>query len=189
MDTTSPVTHTSTVKFLKAHALQMGRKTKVFDFAGAFLYPTLKDDIYMRAPELLGKGKIVLKLLKSLYGLKQASREWFLALQEALLSIGFVQAPEGVDKCLFYHEELDIYISAYVDDSFCSYMDKKNLEYVIEELRKKKFEFSKIGEFDMGLGLQFDTTEDSVFISQPSSVEFIKNEFQVSDITKPTPIT
>jgi hypothetical protein len=67
MDTTSPVTHTSTVKFLKAHALQMGRKTKGFDFAGAFLYPTLRDDIYMRAPELLGKGKIVLKLLKSLY--------------------------------------------------------------------------------------------------------------------------
>ena len=56
-------------------------------------------------------------------------------------------------------------------------------------MRKKKFEFSKIGEFDMGLALQFDTTEDSVFISQPSSVEFIKNEFQVSDITKPAPIT
>ena len=49
---------------------------------------------------------------------------------------------------------------------------------MIEELRKKKFEFSKIGEFDMGLGLQFDTTEASMFISQPSSVEFIKNEFQ-----------
>jgi hypothetical protein len=189
MDTTSPVTHTSTVKFLKAHALQMERKTKVFDFAGAFLYPTLQDDIYMRAPELLGKGKVILKLLKSIYGLKQASREWFLALQKALLDIGFTQAPEGVDKCLFHHEKLDIYIAAYVDDSFCSYVNEASVEYVIEELKKKQFEFSKIGEFDMGLGLQFETTEDSVFISQPSSVDFIQNEFDVKNIAKPTPIT
>ena len=90
---------------------------------------------------------------------------------------------------MFYNEQLDIYISAYVDDSFCSYMDERNLKYVIEELKKKKFEFSKIGEFDMGLGLQFETTEDSVFISQPSSVDFIQNEFDVKNIAKPTPIT
>ena len=188
LDTSSPVTLTSSVKFLKAHALQMGRKTKVFDFAGAFLYPHLRDDIYMHAPELLGKGKVILKLLKSLYGLKQASREWYLALKGALLSIGFIQAPIDVDECLFYHERLDIYISAYVDDSFCSYVSEENLEWVINELKKKDFEFSKIDELNQGLGMEFETSENEVFISQPNYVDFLHDEFDVPDHVKSTPI-
>jgi hypothetical protein len=57
-------------------------------------YPLLKEDLYIRAPELLHKGDVILKLVKSLYGLKQASREWFLALRDALITIEFRQSPQ-----------------------------------------------------------------------------------------------
>ena len=57
------------------------------DIDQAFLNPPLKEDIYMVVPpylleklypELVGAEDVYLKLIKSLYGLRQAPREWFL---------------------------------------------------------------------------------------------------------------
>jgi hypothetical protein len=186
--TRSPVTQLATIKMLIAQALRKGRKCKLVDFAGAFLYPLLKEDLYLRAPELLGKGDVILKLVKSLYGLKQASREWFLALRDALVAIGFRQMPQEIDECLFYHPTLDIWIAAYVDDSFVSYSSEESLSSVLDQLKAKKFEFSTVEELNKGLGLQIKRTENSLFISQPNYIQFVMDEFNIPAIKKPTPI-
>jgi hypothetical protein len=56
--------------------------------------PTLDEEIYMRPPRdfNIPKGK-VLKLLKSIYGLKQAGLNWYLCISSFLHEIGF-------QKCL-----------------------------------------------------------------------------------------
>ena len=187
--TRSPVTQLATIKMLAATALREDRKCKLVDFAGAFLYPLLKEDLYIRAPKLLDKGHVILKLVKSLYGLKQASREWFLALADALREIGFKQFPQEVDECLFYHEKLDIWIAAYVDDSFVSYTREEDLAHVLNELKAKKFEFSTVEDLTKGLGLQLTRTKNELFISQPNYIQFIMDEFDIQPITKSTPIT
>ena len=186
--TRSPVTQLATIKMLIAQALRKGRKCKLVDFAGAFLYPFLKEELYITAPNLLGKGDVILKLIKSLYGLKQASREWFLALRDALLAIGFIQMPQEVDECLFYHASLDIWIAAYVDDSFVSYVDEDSLSSVLDQLKAKNFEFSTVEELNKGLGLQITRTDDYVFVNQPNYIRFIMDEFNIPAINKPTPI-
>ena len=52
----------------------------------------LEEIVYLHSPQGCGRmsGKIV-RLNKSLYGLKQASRQWHAFLTRCLLSLGFLQ--------------------------------------------------------------------------------------------------
>lgn len=56
----------------------------------------------MREPEGLiqeGREEIVCKLRKSIYGLKQASRQWYLKFDEVVRSHGFTESL--VDVCFY----------------------------------------------------------------------------------------
>ena len=71
-----------------------------FDVDQAFVRADLKEDVFMRLPEGCGalSGKIV-KLNKSLYGLRQASRRWCAMLNKCLLFLRFEQCL--ADSCVF----------------------------------------------------------------------------------------
>lgn len=59
-----------------------------------FLQGDLLEDVYMRMPQGFrrqGENKVC-KLLKSLYGLKQDSRQWNKKLTETLLTTGYSQS-------------------------------------------------------------------------------------------------
>ena len=70
------------------------------DIKTAFLNPLLQKQIYMQIPNLLrdfkpnlkGVKDAYLKLNKSLYGLKQALREWFHIVKKFFKSIGLKSA-------------------------------------------------------------------------------------------------
>jgi hypothetical protein len=63
------------------------------DINTAYINATLDEEIYMRPPRdfNLPKGK-ALKLLKSIYGLKQAGLNWYLCISSFLHEIGFKNA-------------------------------------------------------------------------------------------------
>jgi len=59
------------------------------DVKTAFLNGTLKDDIYMSVPKGLNRSyeNKVCKLIKAIYGLKQAARCWFEVFESVLKDV------------------------------------------------------------------------------------------------------
>ena len=78
-ETFAPVARTSTIRYILALAASQGLKLEHFDFNTAFLNGKMTEDVYIKVPPNY-PGKVgptdVLKLIGSMYGTKQAPREW-----------------------------------------------------------------------------------------------------------------
>jgi hypothetical protein len=73
------------------------------DVKTAFLNGELDEEIHMDQPDgfvVKGEEHKVCKFLKSLYDLKQASKQWHEKFDTTLTSAGF--AINEVDRCLYY---------------------------------------------------------------------------------------
>ena len=93
-DTYAPVVSWSSVWILLTLAKSHNLHTKSVDFVQAYPQAEVKHSIFFKPPAGVvlndKNGQLVLKLLNSLYGLKDAGRTWFEHLSDGLLRMGFI---------------------------------------------------------------------------------------------------
>lgn len=78
-ETFAPVARYDSIRVLLALVTQRNLEMSQFDVRTAFLYGELEETIHMEVPagvEVRKREKIICKLNKSLYGLKQSPRCW-----------------------------------------------------------------------------------------------------------------
>jgi hypothetical protein len=114
MESFAPVVQWSTIRMVNTLPSMHNLKGKQIDFTQAFPQAKLKEDIFLRFPAGFENknDNWALKLKRNLYGLVQASRNWFLKLSAIYERLGFKQSKS--DTCLFLRK--DMIIVLYTDD-------------------------------------------------------------------------
>ena len=114
----------------------------------------------------------VCKLLKSLYGLRQAPRKWHIK----FLRFNDFKTNES-DKCIYYKSfnNAHVIICLYVDDLliFGTNIDVINTTKIF---LKNNFDIKNLGEANVILGMKITRISNGIFIDQSHYIEKILNK-------------
>nr|GEU45923.1 hypothetical protein [Tanacetum cinerariifolium] len=116
----APVARIEAIRLFLAYASFMGFMLYQMDVKSAFLYGTIKEEVYVYQPlgfEDHDHPDKVYKVVKALYGLHQAPRAWYETLANYLLENGFQRGK--IDQTLFIKRQKgDILLDKYVPKIF-----------------------------------------------------------------------
>ena len=186
-ETFSPTMRHASSRFLISSAVMLGFKIHHFDVQTAFLNGELEETIYLEIPEgfeaslKVDRKAHVLKLVKSIYGLKQASRVWNEKFTSTIQQMNFVQSQ--ADPCVFIKYGPDqvpiALIGIYVDDCHVAAQEDQIVE--IGNQLKSKFEMHDLGPLTYSLGINVDQSNGAVTLSQAKYVEKLTKKFGMDD--------
>jgi len=163
------------------------------DVKTAFLNGDLKEDVYMDQPVGFieeGKEHMVCKLKKSIYGLKQASRPWYLKFNDTITSFGFKE--NIVDRCIYLKVSGSkfIFLILYVDDILLATNDLGLLSKT-KKFLSNNFEMKDIGEAYYVIGIEIfrNRSQGLLGLSQKAYINKVLERFGMDKwSTSPVPI-
>jgi hypothetical protein len=151
---------------------------QLMDVVTAYLYESLDSDIYMKVPD--GISVLIMhanhniyyvKLVRSLYGLKQSGRMWYNRLKEFLLNKGYSNSDNC--SCVFIRKSATGFciISVYVDD-LNIIGHTKDIDEAHNHL-KTELKIKDLGRTKFCLGLQLEHPHAGILVHQFAYVQKI----------------
>ncbi|CAM8972211.1 unnamed protein product [Rhodiola kirilowii] len=183
-DTFAPVVKMTTVRCLLTIAAVQNWPIFQLDVDNAFLHGDLHEEVYMLTPpgfyvEERQKG-LVCKLQRSIYGLKQASRQWFSRFSDSLIQFGFIQSIEDYSLFTLKRNGEFIILLVYVDDVVITGTCSKLIQ-VIKDFIHEKFKIKDLGNLKYFLGIEVARSKDGIFINQRKYVLDILEDHNYTD--------
>ncbi len=184
-ETYAPTTKMTSVRVLMQLAAQLDLVVHQLDVKTAYLNSPIDCEIYLEQAEgyeIEGENneKLVYKLNKSLYGLKQSGRNWNSVLNDELIEIGFKQSL--ADPCMYVkHDGKNIVIILiWVDDILVASSSTSMLDNV-KVMLSKKFKMKDLGVISRFLGIDFKVKPGNITMSQESYLKKVLERFGMAD--------
>nr|GEV36290.1 retrovirus-related Pol polyprotein from transposon TNT 1-94 [Tanacetum cinerariifolium] len=182
-DTYLPVTRITSIRMILAITALRNLEVHQMDVKTAFLNGDLEEEIYMNQPEGFiapGQEGKVSRLFKSLYGLKQAHKQWHQKFDHAMLKGGF--KINECDKCVYVKDTSNGYVilCLYIDDMLIVGSNDKMIKST-KDMLKLKFDMKDMGLADVILGIKIIRTHNGLVLSQAHYMDKILNTHNAGD--------
>ena len=126
------------------------------DIKTTYLNGDLEENVYMAQPKgfvMEGKERMGCRLKKSIYGLKQASRQWYLKFDSTIRKFGFQENAENNRVYAKFKNRKYIFLVLYVDDILLASSDV-NLLLETKKFLSLKFDTKNLGEASFVIGIE-----------------------------------
>ena len=193
-ETFAPVVNWYTIRMLLVMSIILPLVSMQVDYTAAFVtapidkppnYDQMSDKekartgVFVRMPQGFAKPGMVLKLKKSLYGLRNSPRNFWLYLKGKLLEIGFTQSSH--DACLFYSKTVICLV--YVDDTLFFSRQQSDIDKAVDDLRNaSELEITVEDDVAGFLGVMINRFKDGrIELTQKGLIERIINALDLGN--------
>ena len=178
-----PVSSKDSFRVIMALVAHFDMELHQMDVKTAFLNGDLNEEVYMIQPEGFvanDSGKLVCRLKKSIYGLKQVSRQWYLKFHSVVTSYGFVE--NKVDQCIYckVSGRKFIFLILYVDDILLASSDL-GLLHETKRMLSNNFDMKDLGKVSFVLGIEIHRNRSCrlLGLSQRAYVDRVLERFNM----------
>jgi hypothetical protein len=173
-----------TFRYLISLAIQKYLSLQLMDVVTAYLYGSLDSDIYMTVPDGISvpntnanRNMYCVKLVKSLYVLKQSRRMWYNRLKKFLLNKGYSNSNDC--PCVFIRKSsTGFYIISVYVDNLNIIGHAKNINEAHNHI-KKEFEMKDLGITKLCLDLQIEHLQTGILVHQSAYVKKVLNKYNM----------
>lgn len=184
-ETYAPTGSKAGLRLLLAIAAALDLDIESMDAIAAFLNGIPDEEIYLKIPEGLSipncTNRTVLKVNKSIYGLKQSPRCWYKEICAFFLSLGF--KPCLSDPCLFIKNDDShpCFVHVHVDDLTIAGTPTSLASF--KAAISSKFEMEDLGPIDVVLGIKISRNRSlrTISLSQEHYVTSVLATFYMED--------
>ena len=184
-ETFSPVSKKDSLRIILALVAHFDLELQQMDVKTAFLNGELEEEVYMKQPEGFSSSRgehLVCKLKKSIYGLKQASRQWYLKFHDVISSFEFVE--NIMDQCIYQKVSGSkiCFLILYVDDILLATNDK-GLLYEVKQFLSENFDMKDMGDasYVIGIKIHRDRFQGILGLSQETYINKVLERFRMKD--------
>ena len=183
----APTVYLESFQALSHIVASLGWDIQHFNIETAFLHGILPENEFMYMEQLPGfetpgKEDWVMKLMKSIYGMKQASRVWNCTFDKVVKAWGFERLPS--EWCIYRQQSPTgtIIFAVHVDNIIS--VGSSHDENECFKLRlKEKWDISNLGhvKFTLGIAVSHNLEASTISISQTALIDCIGDQFNQND--------